>query len=136
MNVNNDFWLWSVNFTDIAQMLIYPFNSLCHNEIPNLFVLIFIGLPLLMTSLLFIVVLKTTINNHFKNQKANFVLLCYIPMYGLMMFGVVYGLLIRPIFVARYLHSTNWHFLFRIGCRYFFDKEKFFEKCCNNNIDM
>ena len=59
-----------------------------------------------MTSLLFIVVLKTTINNHFKNQKANFVLLCYIPMYGLMMFGVVYGLLIRPIFVARYLHST------------------------------
>lgn len=106
MNVNNDFWLWSVNFTDVAQMLIYPFNSLCHNEIPNLFVLIFIGLPLLMTSLLFIVVLKTTINNHFKNQKANFVLLCYIPMYGLMMFGIVYGLLIRPIFVARYLHST------------------------------
>jgi len=106
MNVNNDFWLWSVNFTDVTQMFIYPFNSLCHNEIPNLFVLIFIGVPLLVTSLLFIVVLKTTINNHFKDQKANFVLLCYIPMYGLMFFGIAYGLLIRPIFVARYLHST------------------------------
>ena len=104
--VNDGFWLWPLNILDIAQMLIYPFNSLCHNEIPKIWILIFIGLPLLLASVLFLLMLYKIFIKKVINSDLIFGILCYIPMYGLIAFGIIYALLIRPIFVARYMHCT------------------------------
>ena len=113
--VNEDFWLWPLNFTDVAQMIIYPFNSLCHNEIPSPLILIMIAMPLLLAILLFIMLAYKIFIIKLKKKDLVFALLCYLPMYCIIAFGIIYGLLIRPVFVARYMHSTLGLFFLAIA---------------------